>query len=211
MNKSLTTALARIWADAAPLYRFIEERAEQQCRQITPARGPTRARQLSTVELASRNLQLHMNLAAARDKARTATINDLIAARIVGLGRPSDFNVFERVDDSFWIGAAVDWVDGTASRDGKTVIDIRVVPADALLPLQPAVQDAPGRPSKEDVIRAAIAAYAKEDPTLARAPSERIRGYCNYISSHGYNPRNDPGFSDKTFQKYERKFRLENK
>lgn len=200
--------LARIWADATPLARFMEERAEQECRESTPARNPTRARQPSTMELLAASMQFQRELASARDKARTATINDLIAGRIVGLGRPSDSYLFERVEVSFWIGAVVDWMCGTASRDGRTVIEVRVVPAGVLKPVQPEAHEAPGRPSMADVIRAAIADYAKADPALRRPPTERYRAYRAYISARGYDPHRDPGFTKKTYEKYEREFRL---
>lgn len=193
-----------------PLARYSEETAERLHRESVAARDPTEARQLSTMEQVARSLEGHVDRASARDKARTATINDLIAARIVGLGRPADSYLFEKVSESFWIGAAIDWVAGSASRDGRTVIDIRVVPADILLPFNPVAQHAPGRPSKEEVIRAAIAAYAKEDPTLSRQPTVRYRAYRTHIASQGYDPK-EAGFSEKTFEKYERKFRIENK
>lgn len=211
MDASSTATLARIWADATPLARFIEEKAAQQLRESTPARRPTRARQLSTLELVARSMQFDTKMASARDKARTATINDLIAGRFIGLGRPSDSYAFERVDDSFWIGAAVDWIDGATSRDGRTVIEIRVVPADALKPIRPEASETVGRLSKKDAIRAAIAAYAKEDPTLDRKRLHRFQAYRSHLTSHGYNPRKDGGFSEKNFEKYETEFRTANK
>jgi hypothetical protein len=177
MNPSHTSALAQVWADATPLARFIEERAEQRRRESARARGPARGRQLSTIEQVARNLEIDVNRASARDKARTATVNDLIAARIAGLGRPSDSYVFERISESFWIGAAIDWITGSASCDGSTVIEIRIVPVDALKPVQPEVRATAGRLSKKDAIRTAIAAYAKEHPTLDRPPLERFQAY----------------------------------
>ena len=69
----------------------------------------------------------------------------------------------------------------------------------------------PGRPSEGEVILAAIAAYRVTDPKLKRPRRERYAAYKSYISSQGYDPRRDQGFSEKTLQKYETKFRKQNR
>ena len=136
-----------------------------------------------------------------RDRAKTATINDLIAGRLVGLGRPAASYNLEAIDASFWIGAAVDG--DTASRDGAKVIDVRIVnPAD-VPSIQPQPKSGLGRPSQRDLIFEAIADHRKTDPGLKRPRAERLRAYRSYISTKGYDPRIDAGFDVKTIEKYE--------
>jgi hypothetical protein len=72
-------------------------------------------------------------------------------------------------------------------------------------------RNAPGRPSKASVILAAIAEHAKTDLHLERPRPERYRNYRSYARSQGYDPHRDAGFSDKTFEKYEREFRNKTK
>ena len=50
--------------------------------------------------------------------------------------RTSDSYSFDWIDPSYWIGAVVDW-GGTASRDGRKVIDIRLVPPEVIPAIQP--------------------------------------------------------------------------
>jgi len=71
--------LTRIWADAEPLASFIE----QHCRESTSASDTNQARQRSSMEQLAVTLKLQTDLAIARDKARAATINELVAGRIV--------------------------------------------------------------------------------------------------------------------------------
>lgn len=65
----------------------------------------------------------------------------------------------------------------------------------------------PGRPSKGDVILAAIAEHSTNDPGLKLPKSERFRAYRFYISERGYDPHREDGFSDKTIEKFETEFR----
>lgn len=69
----------------------------------------------------------------------------------------------------------------------------------------------PDRPTKREVIIAAIAEYAATDPQLEQPPAVRYRAYRSYISAHGYNVHTTRGFSIKTFEVYERAFRNMNK
>ena len=64
----------------------------------------------------------------------------------------------------------------------------------------------PGRPSKGDLILAAIAEHSNNDPGLTLPKRERFHAYRSYISERGYDSRED-GFSDKTIEKYETEFR----
>ena len=72
-------------------------------------------------------------------------------------------------------------------------------------------RNSPGRPSHANVIRAAIAEQARTDPRLERPRRERYENYRAYAKSQGYDPRRDDGFSEKTFEKYERQFRNKHK
>jgi len=200
--------LARIWADATPLAKFVKDRAERLCREGTPgSRTDTRrVGNPSTKEQLVLYMQGQTDLMAAWGRAKTDTINDLIAGRLVGLGRPSDSYSFDRIDPSVWIGAEVDWA-GTVSRDGTKIIEVRIVLPSALSAVQPNSQLEPEELTKVDAIRAAIIEYAKADPFLRQSlPSKRYRAYKSYISSKGFDP-NKRGFSDKSFQKYELEFK----
>jgi len=202
--------LARIWADAFPLAEYVSERANRSSREEPSTPKTRRGRKMSTVEMLAGITEAQVTLRVMRDKTRTATVNDLIAGRIIAVGRPSDVYNFERLDPSFWIGAAVDWDRDAASRDGRKVIDVRIVKPGDIPSVQPRLHEVPGRPSKSDVISAAIVEYAKTDPTLDRPPMERRSAYYVYIAARGYNPRRDKGFSEKTIQKFERLFRSKN-
>ena len=92
-------------------------------------------------------------------------------------------------------------------RRGRTLSPGARGAPDAITSLKPKPQPGPGRPSKAEVIRAAITDYQKTDPGLSRPPSEQYRTYRSYISPQGYKPYRDAGFSNKTFEKYEREFR----
>ena len=63
-----------------------------------------------------------------------------------------------------------------------------------------------GRPSKGDVILAAIAEHSNNDPGLTLPKRERFRAYRSYISEQGHDSRED-GFSEKTIEKFETKYR----
>lgn len=207
----VSSSLARIWADATPLAQFVEARAVQLSRVATPGRKTRTGHKPSSMEMLASALESNTSLIGARSRAKIATINDLIAGRIVAVGRPSDTHSFERIDPSFWIGAEVDWIRDATSRGGRRVIEVRMVNANDIPSIQPRLHEVPGRPSKSDVITGAIADYAKRDPRLERPPTERLRAYYAYISARDYNPRRDKGFSEKTIQKFERLFRSKNK
>ncbi len=69
----------------------------------------------------------------------------------------------------------------------------------------------PEKPTKREVIIAAIAEYAATDPQLDQSPAVRYRAYRSYISAHGYNVHTTRGFSIKTFEVHELAFRNKNK
>jgi len=200
--------LARIWADATPLSKFVEERAEQLCRPVTPLPKCRRIQKLSTIRQLAAGMEFHANLAVARGKAQATTINDVIAGRVVGLGRPSDSYAFDVISAEFWIGAKIDWA-GTVIRGGRTVIEVRIVMPNVITSVQPKLQPGLEEMPTADVIRAAIVGYAKIDPFLRQSPpSKRFRTYKSYISSKGFDP-NKRGFSDKTLEKYELEYKRE--
>jgi hypothetical protein len=184
----------------------MEERAKQVPVEPSPIPVTSGVGRPSGLENLARLAELNAILRLTQDKAKADILNDLIAGRLVGFGRPSESYDFERIDASYWIGAKVDW-GGSASRDSRTFIEVRIVMPDAIAPIQPKPQPGPGRPSKAEVIRAAIDEYAKSDSALDRPRSERYRAYRSYISSKGFKRVRDAGFSDKTFEKYEREFR----
>lgn len=120
----------------------------------------------------------------------------------------------------------IQWSKGELNVDGTSYFDIRVVRClvdsqesvqpgdeqsatrvvpDAIASVQPKLRSGPGRPSNAEVIRAAINDYAKTDSGLRSPCVKRYRAYRSYISAQGIDP--DSGFSDKTFEKYEREFR----
>ena len=122
----------------------------------------------------------------------------------------------------------IDWTKSALTVGGTSHFDIRVVRApvaseervqsreepsatkvtpDVVTSLPPDPESRTGRPSKAEVIRAAIADYQKTDTGLSRPPSERYRAYRSYITSQGYKPHRDTGFSNKTFEKYELEIR----
>ena len=207
MDSANTSALRRIWADATPLSKFIEDRAEQLCEAPTVPGGKARGtQQLSALEGMTLIMRYDANLSIARGKARKETVNHLVAGRIVGLGRRSDSHEIETIDASFWIGADVE--PDAVSRDGTQIIDVRIVLPDALPVEQPKQQLNPGTSARIEVIRAAIREYAKTHPELSQPRSVRYRAYRSYISSRGFD-LSKRGFTNKNFEKYELEFRRE--
>jgi hypothetical protein len=202
VNSSDNQALRRVWADATLLSKYVEDRAETLVREAPPARGRKirRIRQPSTLEYIALASEYHGNLHIARGKAQKATINDLIAGRIVGLGRRPGSYVFEAIEPSFWIGADV--AGDAVTREGVKIIEVRMVQPDAI----PVDQAEAKKASPKELICAAITEYLKKDPGLSRPPAERYRAYRAYISKQGRDPRRERGFGDKNFEKYEREF-----
>jgi hypothetical protein len=212
VNPTSTPALRRIWADATPLSKFIEDRAEQLCREAPaiPARKIHTTEQLSTIEGMTLMMEYQGNLSIARGNAMKETVNHLVAGRIVGLGRRSDSYDIEPIEASFWIGSDVGG--DSVTRDARTIVDVRVVMPDVLpAAIEPKPQTGPGRPSAANLILEAIAYYAKTDPSLDEPRSKRFRAYRTYISQHGKDPITQDRFSDKTFEKYESEFRKKNR
>jgi hypothetical protein len=150
-------------------------------------------------------MQHQTNILGARDKAKINTVSDLIAGRLIGLGRGSGSYSIEAIDPAFWIGAKIDG--DSASRESTKLIEIHIASPDSIPSLKARSHPGSGRPSKADVIRAAIADHAKTDPGLDRPRLERFRRYGEFISAQGFNPRKDSGFGEKTFEKYELEYR----
>lgn len=119
-------SLERIWLLATPLHEFTVNVAERQCQNSIPG-WPTDW----SAQDATRGSNLRFQQVQARlNTAQTLTIQDLVAGRIVGLGRRSQSNALEVVGESFWDGAVFDWTSETVkNREGRTVCDVRITNA----------------------------------------------------------------------------------
>ena len=202
------SALARQWADAETLCDFLKTRAEsiRMATQGTETSGKPIS-EMSSVEIAVLTLRGNTDLQAALAEAKRGISDEVVAGRIYCIGRRRDSLEFEKVPPSFWIGAKIDWGGDAVGRDDEEFMDLRVLTGSIAAP--PEVQDEPrsGRPSKGNVILAAIEKYANDDPGLKGTKSKRFRSYRSYISEQGYDPRTDPGFGDKTIEKFETAYR----
>jgi hypothetical protein len=216
VNTAAKRALERIWADATSLAKVIDERAERLCGEALASRGPNvtpetaPASNLAALAQATLGLQYHVELNAALPKAIAEVTNDLVAGRLVALGRPASSHAVKRIDASFWIGADVDPLRESVTRGARKLMQVRVVSPEKMSAVEPTPQAGVGRPSKAEVIRAAIREHAKSDPGLNQPRSQRYRRYHAYISSQGYDPKKEAGFTEKTLEKYEREYRLQN-
>lgn len=212
MKASNSAKLARIWADAVPLSSFIVATSRGGAGQAEYG-DDTRSSddRSSRIENVARMVESAAYQLASLKEAKAETMNELIAGRLVCLGRKPYSNEFEKIDPSTWIGADVDWGGNTVTRDDQAIIDVRVMTS--RVDEEAGVRDkrGPGRPSQGEVISAAIAKYAVEDPKLNRPLLERYRAYKSYISKCGYDPHKDDGFSDKTIEKYETEYRNKNR
>ena len=208
MASSDPEKLAKAWATATSLHAYSVEKAEQRWRESTPGWQRPQTHEVFSVGWAFRNQEFHKRLVAAQK----ATLKELIAGQIIGLGRLSGSKGIDKISGSFWIDAKVeDWFGGKVSCDGSTYSEVCVVSAGAIAPTLEKASSTVGAPSRAVVIRAAIEAYAKVDPGLVKPPSVRFRAYRAYISEHGYDPRTDRGFNQKTFEKYELEYRNKNR
>lgn len=210
MDSASTSALRRIWADATPLSKFIEDRAEQLCEAPpVPDRKIRRTQQLSALEGMTLIMRYDANLSIARGKARKETVNHLVAGRIVGLGRRSGSHDIETIDASFWIGADVE--PDAVSRDGTQIIDVRIVLPDALPVTQEKQRFDREAQRRAEVIGAAIRDYvANTDPNLGPPRSKRYKAYRSYISARGFDIKKR-GFGDKRLEKAETEYRRESR
>jgi hypothetical protein len=148
-----------------------------------------------------------MHMPAAQEAAKSEIRNDLVAGRLVALGRtPSSRNI-QLIDSSFWIDAEVDWKHDVLARGRKKMVAVRVVLPDAIKAMQPTVEPRPGPPSERALILAAIEEYARKDPTLRRPPAQRYQAYRAFLAKKGRDPRRERGFSESAFEKYELEYR----
>lgn len=192
MDTSSTEELRRIWAGAIPLSKFIEDR--------TGGRAPP-APGLKTRKIRKPSA---LELIFERNEVQQETIKDLIAGRLVAVGRRSDSYEFDWISASFWIGAVV--IADTVSRDGTLLVEVGIAPPEARRDVQQKQKPNPEASARAEVRRAAIMEYLKTDPDLSAPRSKRYRAYKSYISSHGFDT-NKRGFSVKTFEKDETEFR----
>ena len=204
MEPNSADALARIWADATPLSKYLEQRARQLPIVAQTKSNPSHGDRQSPIENLAKMLDAQRIWSQALDKATVNVLNDLVAGRIVGLARPAESYSIVAIDPSFWIGAKPqgDW----ATQNGKKFIDIRITAPATIPAIRTRLQPGPGRPSKREVIVAVIAEYAKDDPGLDQPRRERYRRYRALIASQGFDP-DDPGFDGKTVEKYETEHR----
>jgi hypothetical protein len=199
MDPSGATALTRIWADATPLAKHLEDRAERLCTEAPAISGTRLSASPSTLERIAVATQYHANMAVAREAARTATANDLIAGRLITLGRPADRYALQRINPKFWIGAEIDWMRSTVSRGGKNFVNIRIAStlATAKTSIRKSVskptqrdtrnsskrrgikrptRNAGGRPGTSDAIRKVVRHLLKASPGFAAMPRKRMVG-----------------------------------
>lgn len=135
------TALARTWADAVPLGKFAAARAEGLAKSSSGSDGKRPEEPFAALAV---TVHYHVNLRSAFDRAYEATINDLIAGRIVCLGRKSKSYAFQAVEPAFWSGATIDWGGNAASRGRLSMIDLRVA-------ANPSAASTPPEPKQGDV------------------------------------------------------------
>ena len=199
-------AVRQVWAYATPLSQFVERRAEQSCPEAAELKA-RRDRQASTLKYLGASIEFGFALRAAVEKARTATVNDLVAGRLVGLGRTPKSRDIQPIDSSFWVDAEIDWEHDAMARARKKMVAVRVVLPDAMKAVRPTAEDRPGPHSERELILAAIEEYAKKDPALRRPPAERYEAYRAFITKKGRNPRRERGFSESAFEKYELEYR----
>lgn len=168
-----------------------------------------------------------MNRERSRDEKLIEQMRrDLVAERVVCIGRRSDDNRFwlEKIESSFWLGARIyasaDQAENedilfdmiriasNASTTSTLAIDIEVAEsapgADLATP-----QRRRGRPSHRDKILAAIEHQGSdEDWFVANAPHSRHLAYRRYIkAAYRIDTLNVEGFDAKTIEKYETEFR----
>jgi hypothetical protein len=207
MESVASRALATSWADAMPLPKALDDRAQRLIPRPTFMEDAPPAQRRSTTAQIALGLHVHTHMSAAREAAKTEIRNDLVAHRFVGLGRTPKSRDIQQIDASFWIDAEIDWEQGTAARGRKKMVAVRMVLPDAIKAVQPSAEPRPGPPSERDLILAAIKEYSKRDPTLRRPPAERYVAYRAFLTKKGRNPRQERGFSESAFEKYELEYR----
>jgi hypothetical protein len=207
MESVASRALATSWADATPLAKVLDERAQRLIPQPTFGEDAPLGERRSTAEQIALGLHFQIHMPAAQEAAKTEIRNDLVARRLVGLGRTPRSRNIQRIDASFWIDADIDWKHDTAARGRKNLVAVRVLLPDAIKALEPTADPRPGPASERDLILAAIEEYSKRDPPLRRPPAERYDAYRAFLTKKGRNPRRERGFSNSAFEKYELEYR----
>jgi hypothetical protein len=206
------TSFAEQWADAPTLDEYMNECAahlRDAQRSAERTRQPTS--EVTPLQGAVLSLQEHSAMRTALKAAMRKICDDLVANRIACIGREKESDNLKHISASFWIGAKIRWDEDTAIRGTKEFVDLRVVTDTMLEPIEPEQRIKPGRPSRKDVILDAITQHAISDPGLMRPKRERFDAYRSYISDQGYDPHQDSGFSEKTLEKFETKFRRKSK
>lgn len=200
--------LASIWADAIPLTDYLYRRIASPAFSSS-SESADRDSQVSSALLGLASALQGLATVPARLKSTEDRIsNDLIAGRISAIGRRANSHRFRVLKHSHWIGSTVDWSGSSMTHGRVAYVDIRIIdqaPPDAKV----------GEPAKEyqntkDVVEAAILSYSAEDPELSARPEIRFRAYRVFIRERGFDPHRDRGFSTKTFEAYEKKFRNKN-
>jgi hypothetical protein len=198
--------LAPIWADATPLIKFLEGRRSQA--QNTSWGSTDQDPDLSSiVQGLAQAMQQLSSVPLQFNIAKEQISNDMVAGRISAIGRRSKSRRFVILDSSYWIGANVDWGDNSLTLGRVVYVDIRVV--DQQLSSLPGAEPTAEFQGTSDVVKAAIANYSAEDPDLKAKPDIRFRAYRKYVRDKGFDPHKR-GFSTKTFEACETKFRNKN-
>ena len=196
MTTSSKQTSARLeWSRGTPLDQFVECRA----RRLLPAHGTyTSAHQ------------------AARDEVR----RQLVAGSLVAYGRQSTpRSKIEEISVDVWIDSEYSDDDvSIESADYGRYVHIQIIELNGTNNLreigsapEPSLST-PGRPTRRVLIWNAIEHYSRQQTGwFKRAPRERFDAYKTYISAQGTDPELEPGFKDKTLQKYETEFRKKNR
>jgi hypothetical protein len=207
MESVASRALATIWADATPLAKVLNVRAQRLLPRPSFSEDAPPGKRRSTTEQIALGFHVQLHMPDAQKAAKTEIRNDLVARRFVGLGRTPKSRSIQPIDASFWIDAEIDWEHDAVARGRKKIVAVRLVLPDAIKAMQATSEPRPGPASERDLILAAIKEYSKRDPPLRRPPAERYDAYRAFLTKKGRNPRRERGFSDSAFEKYELEYR----
>ena len=208
MTNSSKTDLAPIWADATPLSDYLDQRTRSALRVGEQDQGNEVSPASSMLLGVAAALQTYGNTPRVIEETKKKTNDDLIAGRISAIGRKENSGRFVALEASHWIGSEIHWHSNAMKRGRAAYVDIRVIDQGQSADSQ-FEQGVEYRDTFE-VVEAAIAKYAADDPNLSDKPEIRYRAYREFIRARGFDPHRDRGFSEKTFEAYETKFRKKN-
>lgn len=209
MKNSSETDLAPIWADATPLSDYLERKTRPPIFVTDQNSGGDGSSVSSAVLGLAAAFQAIGSTSMRMEEAKKNATNDLIAGRLSAIGRKEHSKKFEVLEGSHWIGSEIHWHGNGMTRGRVTYVDIRIVEQEQADDTE--LENEAEYRDTADVVKAAILQYATEDPTLSAKPEIRYRAYREFIRESGFDPHYDRGFSEKTFEAYESKFRKKNK